>query len=65
MYPLIKISPGFSSRMVMWEDKDRNHASSENTEAADDPDKMCKKEKGVGDSSHSINLRFRDINDVC
>lgn len=49
----------------MWEDKDRNHASSENTEAADDPDKMCKKEKGVGDSSHSINLRFRDINDVC
>lgn len=55
MYPLIKISPGFSSLMVMWEDKDRNHASSENTEAADDPDKMCKEEKSVGDYSHSVN----------
>lgn len=65
MYPLIKISPGFSSLMVMWEDKDRNHASSENTEAADDPDKMCEEEKGVGDYSHSVKLRFRDINDVC
>ena len=31
--------------MVTWENKDTNHASSENIEATDDPDKLCEKKK--------------------
>ena len=51
--------------MIMWENKDTNQASFENTDATDDPDKLCEEETGVANYSHSVNLRFRDIIDVC